>query len=301
MNQAEYEELHRSMIHFVGRYHKAQANLLDLIQESDREKLYLHLGYPSLFAYLVEGLCLSEACACNFINVARKAIEVPALKEAVATGRIGVSKLRKLCPVITTKNQDEWLSKANNLNSRDLERAVAEQSPEPSRKEHIQSLSQKTSRIRIDVDFEFLELLEHCRNLMSNNKVADISMADTIKTTMSLWLDKNDPVAKAKRAEKRKTQGKKPVDHTHKSSVTRPDFASVVQSQKRNPIRSGLVHKVHLRDRNRCQFVSKDGRKCNQTRHLHFHHIKSVSDGGTDSLDNLVTLCAAHHRQIHNQ
>ena len=38
---------------------------------------------------------------------------------------------------------------------------------------------------------------------------------------------------------------------------------------------------------------------CDRTRFTHAHHIKHWADGGDTALDNLVTLCSFHHRQVH--
>jgi hypothetical protein len=38
---------------------------------------------------------------------------------------------------------------------------------------------------------------------------------------------------------------------------------------------------------------------CCESRYVDAHHIKHWADGGETSLDNLVTLCRAHHRQLH--
>ena len=38
---------------------------------------------------------------------------------------------------------------------------------------------------------------------------------------------------------------------------------------------------------------------CGRRRHLHGHHIVGWADGGPTKLDNLVLLCHAHHRRIH--
>ena len=38
---------------------------------------------------------------------------------------------------------------------------------------------------------------------------------------------------------------------------------------------------------------------CCESRYLDAHHIKHWADGGDTSLDNLVNLCRAHHRQLH--
>ena len=38
---------------------------------------------------------------------------------------------------------------------------------------------------------------------------------------------------------------------------------------------------------------------CDRSRHVHAHHIRHWADGGETGLDNLVTLCSQHHRQVH--
>jgi hypothetical protein len=38
---------------------------------------------------------------------------------------------------------------------------------------------------------------------------------------------------------------------------------------------------------------------CCESRYVDAHHIKHWADGGETSLDNLVTLCQYHHRQLH--
>ena len=38
---------------------------------------------------------------------------------------------------------------------------------------------------------------------------------------------------------------------------------------------------------------------CHESRYVDAHHIKHWADGGETSLENLVTLCRFHHRQLH--
>lgn len=59
--------------------------------------------------------------------------------------------------------------------------------------------------------------------------------------------------------------------------------------KKRNPIESRLRHEVFKRDDYQC----KECRKSNKESTLHADHILPVSQGGTDELDNLQTLCQA--------
>ncbi|MFD0926096.1 HNH endonuclease signature motif containing protein [Williamsia deligens] len=38
---------------------------------------------------------------------------------------------------------------------------------------------------------------------------------------------------------------------------------------------------------------------CGRTRHLHAHHVRFWSEGGTTDPDNLILLCSTHHRALH--
>ena len=51
-----------------------------------------------------------------------------------------------------------------------------------------------------------------------------------------------------------------------------------------------------LRDKQRCTFKSRSGRKCNSTHNLQIDHIKPFAVGGTHDPGNLRVLCAAHNR-----
>jgi 5-methylcytosine-specific restriction endonuclease McrA len=48
------------------------------------------------------------------------------------------------------------------------------------------------------------------------------------------------------------------------------------------------------RDRHRCAMPG-----CRSRHFLHVHHIRAREDGGTHDLENLVTLCGACHRALH--
>jgi hypothetical protein len=64
--------------------------------------------------------------------------------------------------------------------------------------------------------------------------------------------------------------------------------------RRRRSLSAALRRAVHLRDRT-CTFPG-----CHATRHLHAHHVHHWSDGGSTDLANLVLLCAAHHRYVHD-
>lgn len=67
-----------------------------------------------------------------------------------------------------------------------------------------------------------------------------------------------------------------------------------VGRRRRTPT-SSLRRAVHRRDRC-CTFPG-----CGATRYLHVHHVLHWADGGPTDLDNLVLVCAFHHRFVHAQ
>src|SRR5262245_41703956 len=86
--------LHRQAVEIATRYQRTEAELLEILQKIDTKRAFCTLGYASLFDYSTRALKLSEATALNFIKVARKAVEVPALKEAIKAGDLTVSKAK---------------------------------------------------------------------------------------------------------------------------------------------------------------------------------------------------------------
>lgn len=52
----------------------------------------------------------------------------------------------------------------------------------------------------------------------------------------------------------------------------------------------------------RAQILSRDGRRCRQcgkAGRLEVHHVKHLQDGGTNSPENLTTLCRDCHIRAH--
>jgi hypothetical protein len=59
-------------------------------------------------------------------------------------------------------------------------------------------------------------------------------------------------------------------------------------------VRGQLARIVRHRDGGMCAVPG-----CERSGWLHTHHLKHWADGGSTNVDNLVTLCSAHHRKLH--
>lgn len=80
------------------------------------------------------------------------------------------------------------------------------------------------------------------------------------------------------------------------SSRTKP--ISCLRNRRR-PISAGVRHTLNLRDEYQCSHVSPEGHRCAQRRWLQIHHVRLISEGGTNDVGNLRILCSFHHRLIH--
>ena len=104
---------------------RATAALVAALVELDRRKLFLGLGYPSLFAYCTKVLRLSEHAAYNRIEAVRAAARLPAVLDQLADGAITLTTVCLLGPLLTEENHQALLTAARHQSRRDVERLVA--------------------------------------------------------------------------------------------------------------------------------------------------------------------------------
>src|SRR5438105_2495533 len=108
-----------------------EADLLLHLGEIDERKLYLARAHPSMFAFCVEDVGFSEDAAYNRIFVARAARRLPALIEALRSGKVHLGGLRLLAPLLTVENHLELLARAAGKSKRQIEEIVARMAPKP--------------------------------------------------------------------------------------------------------------------------------------------------------------------------
>ncbi|MBY0471979.1 HNH endonuclease, partial [bacterium] len=270
----------------VKTYLRAETELLSVLQEIDLCKGYRDLGFKSLFDY-VRSLGLSESVAYNFITISRKSVQVPALKERIQDQEISLSNAKVIVSILTPENQDKWLQAAAQLPKRELEKIVAKEFPEKSVKETTRYVAEERVELKLGISEALLKKLKRIQDLESKKSAA--SLEQTLEAMADLYLQKNDPLEKAKRS---KTLAPARVA----GEKTR------VNEGPRNPriISAPLNHAVQKRDQAQCTHVTQ-GKRCQERRWLDIHHKKPLSQGGETTLSNLTLLCRGHHQLIHHQ
>src|SRR5438552_12056377 len=85
------ETLPQNLSALVAKERSTTAAVLAHLAEVDARKLYLPAAYPSMYAYCVGELGLSEEAAFKRIHAARAARQFPIIFTAVGEGRLHVS------------------------------------------------------------------------------------------------------------------------------------------------------------------------------------------------------------------
>lgn len=139
----------------MARERAATAALVAHLAELEARRLYLSQGCPSMFAYCVEVLHLSECQAYARIEGARVAQRFPIVIEMLRRGDVHLSAIGLLARCLTQENHLALLTAARHKTKREVERQVADVRPRPTVPDAIRKLpgvdaAHKTVRAPLD-------------------------------------------------------------------------------------------------------------------------------------------------------
>jgi len=115
----------------AARERAATAALIAAIGEVDVRRLYLTLGYSSLFVFCIDRLHLSEHAAYGRIAAARAARAFPLVLKLLEDGSLTLTTITLLAPHLTSRNHGDLLRAAIHKSRREVERQVAALRPQP--------------------------------------------------------------------------------------------------------------------------------------------------------------------------
>lgn len=186
--------------------------------------------------------------------------------------------------MISPQNKEEWIEKASSLSKAEIEREVVKTNPKAVKADRIIPINASQSESRGVLSEEARKILERVKELEASRTSKNCDLDLAIIAMGHLYLQKNAPIEKATRA-KRVPQN---------TVVDCPQGQSAVKKTRTIPAK--ITHQVNLRDQGKCRVKG-----CGSRHYTHSHHIRPFSHGGRHNLDNLVTLCSAHHRAVHNE
>src|SRR5450432_3107407 len=134
------EELVAALSMLVRRENDALSDLLAHLAELDERRLYLDLGFTSLFAYCTEALGFCKSSAGRRIAVARVCKRYPEAFARVARGELQLSVLSPLGSHLSAENATELFEVCRGKSCEQVELLLAARFPKPDVRDAIRRL-----------------------------------------------------------------------------------------------------------------------------------------------------------------
>ena len=283
-----------------------------MLLDALRSNAHLHLGFGSFGEYIERMLGHTRRATEERVRVAEALKRLPGIANALRDGSLSWSAVRELTRVATTSNEDAWVEVAKGRTLRQIEELVAGHNPgdmpddrrDPSLTRHV---------LRFDVSAEtyatFREAMAKLRRESDSSLDDDASLlllarqilggpTDEGRAPYQIALTVCDECGRGRQqgrgelvevgseiVEMAQCDGQH-VGHTH---------VGVVEPTKaRQDVTPALRRQVVRRDGGRCVVPG-----CRQSLFIDLHHVALRSEGGAHTVDNLITVCGAHHRALH--
>ncbi|MGE0528840.1 MAG: HNH endonuclease [Bdellovibrionales bacterium] len=195
--------LHARALDLSRKHRCLEWEIVQILQEVERTKLYKRLGCSSLFTYCVQSLGFTEAVAYAFISVARKSLQVNELKVALQEQKLSVSKVHRLVSALTAENAKELLEFAVTHSARELEREVARRNPKAGPADQVRDLSEERVVVRVSMSRKTYEMWLRVQSLEAQRMQAPASLDAALEQALEFYLERKDPVRKAHRKAER--------------------------------------------------------------------------------------------------
>ena len=298
-------ELLASLSGLVKRSDELLSDLLAHLAELDERRLFLGLGFPSLFAYCTVSLGMCESSAGRRILAARVCRKLSGAFARVADGELNLSALCAMSPHLTSENAEELAALCSRRSRREIEKLLAARFPRADVRDsvrRIEALSADRFGVHFTADSEFLELLERARALASHRLPAG-DMAEVIKLGLKAFIGEAEKqrfaVGRTPRRKTERMQGGGPT-HGGRDGESRPPGGCAGEPKRRlkrtRYVPAAVAREVYERDRGQCSFLAADGRRCACRAFLELDHITPWAVGGASSVANLRLRCRAHNQ-----
>jgi 5-methylcytosine-specific restriction endonuclease McrA len=325
------EVLLRDLPKLGARDRETLAEILGKLAEIDSRRLYVPAAYPSMVAYCMGELRLSEDSALKRIRAARAAREFPAILDAIADGRLSLTAVVLLKPHLTEDTADELLAAAENKSKTEVEALVArvkqpelrssvvpepprttataaepspafamEVVPEPPRMHAAQVVPEPPrnpeSLLAAPSCFGPIVTPMPMLRVQMDREIEDLLRQ--AQDLLSHQLPTGSPTEVVKRALRTL------VRELERKKFARTEAARPPRQPSANRTRHIPAHvKRAVRERDGCQctFVSASGRRCESRTRLEFDHVLEYARGGVATVDGIRLRCRTHNQYTAEQ
>ncbi len=281
------QELENRLTILVGEERALTEEILTLIREAHRRRLYLERGFPSVYEWLVRGYGYSHGAAYRRIQAARILESVPEVREKLASGAVNLTTLAQLQSAITREEkrsgapvaQETKQALAASIEGRsaqETEQIIRTEFPElKAGNESLRPVDKENSRLTLILEKEAVEALKRVKELLSHSH-PNASYAELIKRLALDFVQRKDPLVKKKPATERKQSA---ADKRCSKTVPAATRRAVLQ-----------------RAEGKCEYKDPlTGRICASRVRVEIEHRQPRALGGTHDPGNLLCYCKSHN------
>jgi hypothetical protein len=296
---------------------------------AQRAGVHARLGYGSFFEYIERLFGYSPRLTHDKLRVAAALEGLPQLAQALREGAATWSSVRELTRVATPETEQAWLNAASGQTAHQVERLVSghrtgdlPSAPKTAGAERhvlrfkvsgevLATFREALTKLRhdadgpLDDDAALLLMARHVLGGPIDEGRASYQVAMTVceacqrttQTGRGEAVEVTAEVAAMARCDAqilpRARVGE--TDHAHMGKAEHAHMGKAEHSHKATQTVPPAVRRAVLRrDQRRCQVPG-----CRHATFVDVHHIRPREEGGGHELENLLTLCGAHHRACH--
>ena len=298
--------------------------MLAHIAEVDARKLYLPAGFPSMHAYSVQRLRLSEDAALKRIQAARVARQFPVIFTALEEGRLQLSGVCLLAPYLKEASAGDLLAAAMDRSKDDIAKLIARRFPRSELLELVEeyassSRAEAEGRSELDcsdehapghVDRDTLshapghvevttprpKVAPHADGRYALHVVLCQEAYDLLRYAQALSSHANPEGNIADELHRALKSHVARLEKQKFGATSRPRPARVSENPRHIP--AHVKRTVWERDGGQCTFVSDSGQRCPARARLEFDHIDPVARGGEATVEGIRIRCRAHNQYV---
>lgn len=278
--------------------------VLEHLRELERRRLFVKLGYSSVYDYCTRALKYCPASAQLRIDAMRVTHELPEVKEALEAGSVSLSSVGVLQKFIrtekskngnalSTEEKRKLFDQIQHQSKEETERTLAAISPHVVPEERIKTLTPETTEIRLVANQALMELISEMRAKLRHKGNSDAGMAEIFEYALKKAL--GHVVSDRRKAAS--SDEVPPMASVEVQPITSPGEVKFTARKRRPYIPRSTHRALDKKTGRQCTFVSPiTGLRCQATHALQIEHIQPFAFGGSDNIANLTLLCPAHNR-----
>lgn len=309
-NGETWRVLHQRLCGISKRRAALDAEEARCLREAVAVRLWRRLGYVHLNEYLERELGYAPQAGTERIRVALALAQLPRIEASLGEGALSFSAVRELTRVATVDTEQAWLDAAHGKNLRQIEAMVSGKKPgdrpeDPARPELV------TRILRLELSPSAFAAFRQIQAVMADEhggRLDDSALIEALcRRVLEGGADSGRPayqiaftVCETCRRGWQNGAGREIEVSAEVLDRARCDAELIGSLEASEPARvtstitPRLRRQVLARDHHGCTVPG-----CRAARNLDVHHIRFRSDGGGNTLSNLLTLCSGHHALLH--